>query len=293
MCQLSRRPCRVSKDRRQGPATWGKRAASPGSRVTMCAALVDIAGGATWPALQVSSHDLLMAATCAAGAWAWVRIFEELAKHHLLEQKLSRKIVHITTGLLFYSLWPFFSPAPSARFLAAVTPSANIARLLALGNGLAKDEAAVRSISREGNPKELLRGPLYYVLVITLVTVSFWRTSPVGGIALALMCGGDGIADIVGRRVGGSKLPWNPRKSWAGSLAMFLFGYPLALGAVHLFHVFGFYEVSLWSAAARVAVIAAGATLMESLPITDVLDDNITVPFTCICLGLLLFPPAA
>ena len=40
---------------------------------------------------------------------------------------------------------------------------------------------------------------------------------------MSLMCGGDGLADLVGRRWGRSNpLPWNPSKSWAGSTAMFL-----------------------------------------------------------------------
>lgn len=40
---------------------------------------------------------------------------------------------------------------------------------------------------------------------------------------MSLMCGGDGLADLVGRRWGRSNpLPWNPAKSWAGSAAMFL-----------------------------------------------------------------------
>lgn len=39
---------------------------------------------------------------------------------------------------------------------------------------------------------------------------------------VALMCGGDGLADIIGRRFGsGAKLPHNSNKSWAGSAAMF------------------------------------------------------------------------
>ena len=69
--------------------------------------------------------------------------------------------------------------------------------------------------------QELLRGPLFYVLIMTAVTVAFWRDSPVGMMVLSLMCGGDGLADIVGRRFGTAKLPYNRAKSWAGSLAMF------------------------------------------------------------------------
>lgn len=65
---------------------------------------------------------------------------------------------------------------------------------------------------------------MYYVLVLMAATVVYWRESPVGVVMMSLMCGGDGLADVVGRRLGkGNHLPWNPAKSWAGSAAM-LFG---------------------------------------------------------------------
>ena len=38
---------------------------------------------------------------------------------------------------------------------------------------------------------------------------------------ISLMCGGDGLADIIGRKFGSAKLPFNRSKSWAGSFAMF------------------------------------------------------------------------
>jgi dolichol kinase len=72
-----------------------------------------------------------------------------------------------------------------------------------------------------GARQELLRGPLFYVLIMTAVTVVFWRESPVGMMVLSLMCGGDGLADIIGRKFGTAKLPFNTSKSWAGSAAMF------------------------------------------------------------------------
>ena len=68
---------------------------------------------------------------------------------------------------------------------------------------------------------ELLRGPLYYVIVLLVATLAVWRTSPVPIVALALMCGGDGLADIAGRNIKGPALPHNPAKTWAGSIAMF------------------------------------------------------------------------
>ena len=61
------------------------------------------------------------------------------------------------------------------------------------------------------------------MLVLLAVTIIFWRDSPAAMVPVALMCGGDGVADIVGRRFGqGNPLPHNGNKSWAGSLAMFL-----------------------------------------------------------------------
>lgn len=69
--------------------------------------------------------------------------------------------------------------------------------------------------------QELLRGPLLYIGIVTAVTLLFWRESPVGLMVLSLMCGGDGLADIVGRRYGFARLPFNHNKSWLGSLAMF------------------------------------------------------------------------
>ncbi len=71
------------------------------------------------------------------------------------------------------------------------------------------------------NRQELLRGPLLYIGIVTAVTLLFWRESPVGLMVLCLMCGGDGLADVVGRRYGSARLPFNHNKSWLGSLAMF------------------------------------------------------------------------
>lgn len=40
--------------------------------------------------------------------------------------------------------------------------------------------------------RELLRGPLYYVLVLMFCALFFWRDSPIGILVLAMMSGGDG-----------------------------------------------------------------------------------------------------
>ncbi|CAI5959490.1 unnamed protein product [Closterium sp. NIES-65] len=99
----------------------------------------------------------------------------------------------------------------------------------AVGPGFTRNDRIGKSMSRSGSKSELLSGPLCYAVTIMLMTVVYWRTSPVGMLALVIMCGGDGVADIVGRRCGSWKLPWNEQKSWAGSAAMLLCGFALSL----------------------------------------------------------------
>lgn len=47
-----------------------------------------------------------------------------------------------------------------------------------------------------------VQGPLYYCFVLILVTMLCWRETPAGLITISIMCGGDGLADIIGRRYG-------------------------------------------------------------------------------------------
>ena len=104
------------------------------------------------------------------------------------------------------------------------------------------------------------------------------------------MCGGDGMADIVGRRLGaGNKLPFNEDKSAAGSLAFFIVGFGMSVGFVALFHHLGYMEMDAGAAAGRLAVLAAACTVAEALPVTGVLDDNISVPVLALVLGSFLF----
>jgi dolichol kinase len=102
------------------------------------------------------------------------------------------------------------------------------------------------------------------------------------------MCGGDGLADIMGRGIRSPKLPWNRDKSVAGSLGMLLGGWVLALLILGIYILakaagFGPFRDYLLP----VTAIALVATIIESLPLKDV--DNITVTLAAIVLGHLLF----
>lgn len=168
------------------------------------------------------AQDLCATLFAAIGAYALVKMFDALAERRVFDQKLSRKLVHLSAGPLFMLSWVLFSPEPYTRYLAALVPCLQALRLIAVGTGWLNSPNTVRAVSRGGDRSELLRGPLYYVLILVAITAIFWRENPIGVVALSLMCGGDGLADIIGRRFGGNnKLPYNESKSLSGSLAMF------------------------------------------------------------------------
>src|SRR5512140_654715 len=100
-----------------------------------------------------------------------------------------------------------------SRWLAALVPLLITAQFALVGTGILKDEAAVKAMSRTGDRREILFGPLFYGIVFVVVTLVYWKDSLIGIPALMMMCGGDGIADIVGRQIRSAKLPWSPDKS--------------------------------------------------------------------------------
>ncbi len=177
-------------------------------------------------------------------ALAWLRFNDFLAQRNWISSPLSRKLIHIGTGPLFVLSWLFFRDTPSARFLAALIPLAITAQFVLVGLGLWRDPAAVAAMSRTGDRREILRGPLYYGIAFVILTVVFWNTSPVGITALMLLCGGDGLADIVGKRFQSAPLPWSPRKTWAGSLGMFLGGWLLSVIVLAVYYALGVFPGS-------------------------------------------------
>ena len=216
-------------------------------------------------------------------ALLWLRLNDFAAHRGWISSHLSRKIIHMGTGPIFVLCWLLFNDAPAARYLAALVPLAITAQFALVGLGVMKDEAAVQAMSRSGDRREILRGPLFYGIVFVVLTVIYWKDSPIGIIGLMLMCGGDGLADIVGRRWGKAKLPWAKDKSWLGSLGMLLGGWSFALGVVWVFVMLGVFPAPFSAYVLPISIIAIAGTLVESLPVRD--SDNITVTLTAVLLG--------
>ena len=216
-------------------------------------------------------------------ALAWLRIWDFAANRGLISSPLSRKIIHIGTGPIYVLSWLFFNDQPEARYLAALIPFAITAQFALVGLGLWRDPAAVKAMSRSGDRREILRGPLYYGIAHVLLTILFWKTSPVGIMALMMLCGGDGLADVVGKRVRSACLPWSPNKTVAGSLAVFAGGLVIGIGVMAVYLAAGVFSGSLASYLLPMAGIALAGAAIESLPYQDI--DNLTVPLVAVLLG--------
>lgn len=204
-----------------------------------------------------------------------------------IESRLSRKLIHIGTGPIFVLCWLMFPDTPISRWLAALVPFAITAQFALVGLGIMKDEASVKAMSRTGDRREILRGPLYYGIMFVLLTIIFWKDSAVGMTALMIMCGGDGIADLVGRSFNTNKLPYSPDKTVAGSISVFFGGWLLSAFVLGIYALTGNLAQPFESYILPLTIIALVSAVIESLPFKDI--DNITVTTTATILGYFLF----
>ena len=136
-------------------------------------------------------------------------------------------------------------------------------------------------------------GILLYPLSVLLLILIFSTRLDIVAAAWGILAFGDGMATLVGRRIGGPLWPWNHEKTIAGTIAFAVCG---GIGAVAL---------AVWTRPAvvplpswrfeLVAPLAAAlvAALVETIPVR--LDDNVSVPATAgLVLGLAsLVTPAA
>jgi len=230
-------------------------------------------------------NELLSLAITFILALAWLRVNDFFAHRGWVSSAISRKIIHIGTGPIFVLCWLLFKEN-SSRLLAALVPLLITIQFFLVGSGIIRDQVAVQAMSRSGDRREILRGPLFYEIIFVAMTIIYWKDSPIGIIALMIMCGGDGLADIIGREIGKKKLSWNSQKSWSGSIAMFAGGYSLTFFILGIYIALGVFSISIKDIAFPLLLICLVATWVESLPLPEV--DNITTTLSAILLGHLL-----
>lgn len=249
---------------------------------------------------SVLLQDLSGATLVGIASAVWLKLWTTLATSGKVDSKDSRKLIHCGSGPLFMLCWPFFSADPTARFYAAAVPF--LQAIAVVASGLAKQQpedqtlaspptikkkpsGLVAAISRSGNPAEVLRGPLLYVIILLLSTLCFWRESVVGLVAVSQMAAGDGMADIVGRRWGGKKWPFSSTKSYAGTGAFVVSGFLVSVGLIAWFHFWGLVPALTLGVVGRVGVISVLCAIVELVPWGD---DNVNVPVVASALATAL-----
>jgi len=220
-------------------------------------------------------------------ALLFLRIIDFIASRGVISAQLSRKIIHIGTGPIYILCWFLYPEESLSRFIAAIVPLLITIQFFLIGTGVIKDQASIDAMSRNGDPREILKGPLFYGLVFILVTILFWKDSLIGIISLMILCGGDGFADIVGRRLKSKQLKWAKSKTIGGTVAMFLGGFIFSWVISAILYSTGNYNYTFVKLTLNILIISAFAALVESLPIKDY--DNLTVPVSTLILGLLIF----
>jgi phytol kinase len=220
-------------------------------------------------------------------ALLWLRINDYAAERGWVDSHLSRKLIHIGTGPLFVLCWLLFDDERIGRFLAALVPLMFTLQFLLIGIGVIKDEASVKAMSRTGDRREILRGPLYYGIIFVILTIIYWKDSPIGVIALMLLCGGDGLADIFGRKWGIRKIFWNKHKSYAGMAGMLIGGWLLSAMIVWFFSAAGIFNEPISRFLLPITIISIVSTIVETFPLKDL--DNLTITLTSVILGHFFF----
>lgn len=194
----------------------------------------------------------------------------------LTAAELKRKLLHVAVGGFAFLLRDLTWPQAALMALAAFT-----------FNWLLLPRLGGRRLWREaehgaGYPLGILLYPLAVLFLVLLFRHDLWMAAAIWGV-LAL---GDGMASILGQAVGGPRLPWNPRKGWAGFFAFVVFG---AIGAgILMAWTLGF-PVGAWAAPAVLGIVLPLALLcglVESMP--TALDDNLTIPVAGACVLPLL-----
>jgi dolichol kinase len=185
-------------------------------------------------------------------------------------QDISRKVVHIAAGswLVF---WPLYNANHWSKYLN-ITP-ALVWTILLIIKGLTAlpDDKAVLTMTRTGDRKELLRGPLYFTIIMNLMGTYFFY-SPIALTSMGLLGWGDGLAPLFGKKLGKHKYNLFVEKSIEGSAAFFIFG---LFGAI-LFNSIFFDAINL----PLIIICAVSAAIVEALSPKDI--DNLLIPLVCI-----------
>ncbi len=204
-----------------------------------------------------------------------VQINAAIEKSGKLSTIVTRKVIHIFAAPLWVVTWVLFSGGIFTRWLALIPPLMFVLLFTAIGTGKMVNEDFVRSMSRSGDPKELLGGTLYYALLMVIFAVVWFyvpssadlaQATPTAMIVFGCLAGGDGLADVIGRKYGGEKKfgIGGAERTIAGSIGMFIGSFLFSIVLVFLFSI----EVAVFVVVDMIIpimLISLVATIVEAI----------------------------
>ncbi len=204
-------------------------------------------------------------------------LMDYLVTNHGLSRDISRKITHICAGTVIIFL-PLFQDGHWSQYLNVSVYV--VWALLFIQKGLfaSDDDQAVKTMTRTGDKRELLRGTFYFVIAGIICGTVYYKQFP-GVLAMAVLGWGDGLAPIIGMKLGKMKYRVFCEKTVEGSLAFFAASVLAGMFFIWLI-VPSAFDLS------TIFMIAIVATILEGISPKEV--DNIIIPAAVILLTALL-----
>ncbi|MCF8240287.1 MAG: hypothetical protein K9J16_02800 [Melioribacteraceae bacterium] len=213
-------------------------------------------------------YNIIIAICSVVYVFAVVAVMDFLVRKGF-PKDISRKVVHIAAGswLVF---WLLFDQTHWTKYLNVLPAFIWTVLLIVKGLTASPDDDAVKTMTRTGDRNELLRGPLYFTIVMNIMGTFYFNTA-LAATAMGFLGWGDGLAPVFGQKFGKHKYKIVTEKSIEGSLAFIVFGTLAAM--LFNYIIIGYVDVSL------ILLCAAATTFAEAVSPRDL--DNFLIPLAC------------
>lgn len=191
-------------------------------------------------------------------------------------EEASRKFVHIMLGNWWIIAMYFFTNVWFAAFVPAT---------FVIINYLSYKKNLIKVMERENQDGF---GTIYYAIalfVMAIVSFGIFKNPSLGLVPTLVMAYGDGLAAIIGKKIKSKKYKLGgTKKSFAGSLTMFLISTILVGAHLYFAHSTVFWQTAHWPLVS--ALIGFAITALEGVSGKGI--DNISVPLATMAMLILI-----